>query len=63
MPFAWRRNETDEPECMGGNKGRQHPPVGEGVMQKMSDYYRPYNEVLFWMLGEDLGWNNAMQAK
>ena len=62
MLFVPVRNSWDEPECMGETKGRKHPPVSDSCLQKMREYYKPFNEVLFWMIGRDLGWNEEQSS-
>jgi hypothetical protein len=43
-------------ECMKENKGQPHPPVSDDVIEKLKEYYEPYNQELFDMLGVERFW-------
>ena len=42
--------------CLGGGKGREHPEVPEEAMQKIREFYKPYNEDLYQLLGRRFNW-------
>lgn len=43
-------------ECLKGNKGRPHPYISEDVIQKLEEYYEPYNKEFFDLIGEKKFW-------
>src|SRR5215218_568230 len=38
------------------NSTGEHPPMNPKTRRKLTDYFRPYNEELYEMLGRDFGW-------
>ena len=52
-------NENGEPNCMGKNKGRddEHPDVPDAQMQKLRDFYKPYNLQFYDLIGRDMKWS------
>jgi [heparan sulfate]-glucosamine 3-sulfotransferase 5 len=42
--------------CLSKSKGRPHPYVDEKVIQKLRDFFRPHNRILYKMIGKDCGW-------
>ena len=52
--FCWRETDGSE-KCESKNKGRPHPIVDEGLMLRLSLYFRTYNRKFFDMIGEDFG--------
>ena len=49
-------SNLDEVKCLGKNKGRQHPPINETILNDLRHFYRPYNEELFTFLNEKPWW-------
>ncbi|XP_007937846.1 heparan sulfate glucosamine 3-O-sulfotransferase 6 [Orycteropus afer afer] len=45
------------PRCLGKSKGRPHPRVPEAVVQRLRDFYRPFNRKFYQMTGQDFGWD------
>ena len=43
-------------KCFGETKGRPHPTVDPGILQKVKNYFKPYNEELFKMIGKRYNW-------
>jgi hypothetical protein len=41
------------------NTNTNHPPVNPGVYEDLQRYFRPHNERLFRLLGQDFGWNRG----
>ncbi|XP_006893934.1 PREDICTED: heparan sulfate glucosamine 3-O-sulfotransferase 6 [Elephantulus edwardii] len=45
------------PRCLGKSKGRPHPRVPDTVVQRLRDFYRPFNLKFYQMTGQDFGWD------
>ena len=54
--FYCMRNETHE-KCLAESKGRDHPVINPLVLQKLREFYRPFNEKFYQMIGRDMGWS------
>ncbi|XP_071490514.1 heparan sulfate glucosamine 3-O-sulfotransferase 1-like [Diadema antillarum] len=44
--------------CQAESKGRTHPKVTSSVLQKLREFYRPYNMQLEALLGRTFSWNS-----
>lgn len=53
-----RRWSGGPARCLGRSKGRRHPPVDATVLQRLREFYRPYNDVFYKMTGIHLGRNS-----
>ena len=42
----------------GGGKGRKHPDMPEENTAKLRDFYRPFNEKLFELIGKRFPWDD-----
>lgn len=42
--------------CLGNKKGRKHVPVRNDVRAMLRDYYRPFNEELYKVVGRNFHW-------
>ncbi|XP_038051763.1 uncharacterized protein LOC119724679 [Patiria miniata] len=51
-------NKPIPQNCMSPAKGRPHPEVREDTLQKLRDFYRPYNEKLRHLVNLDLHWSS-----
>lgn len=50
-------NRTSSPiRCLGKTKGRIHPVIDGVALQRLRDFYRPFNEKFYRMTGIDFGW-------
>ncbi|KRX35963.1 Heparan sulfate glucosamine 3-O-sulfotransferase 3B1 [Trichinella murrelli] len=45
-----------EPHCLGKTKGRLHPVVSEKDLQTLRRFYKPYNDVLYKLIGQSFDW-------
>uniref|UniRef100_H9GB05 Sulfotransferase n=2 Tax=Anolis carolinensis TaxID=28377 RepID=H9GB05_ANOCA len=45
------------PRCLGKSKGRPHPKIDPQVIQRLQDFYRPFNLKFYQMTGQDFGWD------
>ena len=48
--------EGHEVKCLGDSKGRTHPKVRDSALRKLKEFYKPWNERFFELIGEDYGW-------
>ena len=44
--------------CLGSEKGREHPEIGEAYLKHLKDVIRPLNEDLFKLIGKKFEWDN-----
>ena len=42
--------------CLGRSKGRSHPDVDARVIERLRDFFRPYNEKFYRMTGVNFEW-------
>ncbi|XP_077388914.1 heparan sulfate glucosamine 3-O-sulfotransferase 6-like [Festucalex cinctus] len=57
FPCLKKPEGSSRPRCLGKSKGRPHPQIPTGVLQKLRDFYRPYNRRFYHMSGQDFGWD------
>ena len=46
-------------ECMPSTKGRPHAVAQPETVKKFKQFFYPFNERFFYLIGQDFGWNNA----
>lgn len=56
FPCLKKSEGSGSPRCLGKTKGRPHPPVDPKVIQRLRDFYRPFNEKFYKMTGVNFGW-------
>jgi [heparan sulfate]-glucosamine 3-sulfotransferase 3 len=44
------------PHCMGKGKGRKHLKVDPQALERLRDFYRPFNEKFYQLIGIDFLW-------
>ena len=49
--------------CLGRDKGREHPEIGEEYMEHLREVIRPLNEDLFELIGKRFEWDNFKETK
>lgn len=49
--------ENANPKCYGEGKGRKHPELPAEDEKMLYNFYRPFNEKLFTLIGERFKWN------
>ena len=54
--YCIKNSISGPPRCMGESKGRKHPEIDEKVHQRLRQYYKPYNEKLFELIGRRFNW-------
>lgn len=57
FPCLKKAQGSGRPRCLGTSKGRPHPRVPLAVLQRLRDFYRPFNRRFYQMTGQDFGWD------
>ncbi|XP_040491478.1 heparan sulfate glucosamine 3-O-sulfotransferase 6 isoform X3 [Ursus maritimus] len=57
FPCLKKAQGSGRPRCLGKSKGRPHPRVHAAVVQRLRDFYRPFNRKFYQMTGQDFGWD------
>lgn len=57
FPCIKRPEGNSKPHCLGKTKGRTHPNINPEVVQRLRDFYRPFNHRFYQMTGHDFGWD------
>ena len=57
----WCKRSTDPEsispyDCLPASKGRRHAPVDENALNKVKQYFKPYNEQFFALVGHKYNW-------
>lgn len=47
----------DNVECLEGGKGRPHPYISPSTIQKLKNYFKPYNDELSEIFGKRFNWS------
>lgn len=42
--------------CQGSSKGRKHPTVDQSVIEKLKEFYKPFNKELVELLNQNFSW-------
>jgi hypothetical protein len=51
-----KNQELNKTECMAKDKGREHPDLSVDTLNKLKDFYRPYDLELFKMIDQKPFW-------
>ncbi|XP_039904339.1 heparan sulfate glucosamine 3-O-sulfotransferase 3B1a [Simochromis diagramma] len=57
FPCLKRPEGNSRPHCLGKTKGRTHPNIDPEVVQRLRDFYKPFNFKFYQMTGHDFGWD------
>ncbi|NXS32490.1 HS3SB sulfotransferase, partial [Pomatostomus ruficeps] len=57
FPCLKKAEGSSKPHCLGKTKGRTHPEIDQEVVQRLRDFYRPFNMKFYQMTGQDFGWD------
>ncbi|KAM7386812.1 hypothetical protein PAMA_009440 [Pampus argenteus] len=57
FPCLKKPEGSSRPRCLGKSKGRPHPQIPSEVLQRLRDFYRPFNHRFYQMSGQDFGWD------
>ncbi|XP_019901892.2 heparan sulfate glucosamine 3-O-sulfotransferase 3A1 [Esox lucius] len=58
FPCLKKAEGSSKPHCLGKTKGRTHPNIHPEVVQRLRDFYRPFNMKFYQMTGRIFGWND-----
>ncbi len=56
FPCLKKAEGSSNPHCLGKTKGRPHPNIDQKVLQRLRDFFRPFNAKFYQMIGIDMGW-------
>ncbi|XP_076008061.1 heparan sulfate glucosamine 3-O-sulfotransferase 3B1b [Genypterus blacodes] len=56
FPCLKKAEGSSKPHCLGKTKGRTHPNIDPEVVQRLRDFYRPFNMKFYQMTGQNFGW-------
>ena len=54
--YCMRMRFTGKTKCLGKSKGREHITVSQSIMDKLNNFYQPYNSKLKQILNLDFSW-------
>lgn len=57
FPCLKKAEGSSKPHCLGKTKGRTHPEIDRQVVQRLREFYRPFNLKFYQMTGHDFGWD------
>ncbi|XP_010901791.1 heparan sulfate glucosamine 3-O-sulfotransferase 3B1a [Esox lucius] len=57
FPCLKRPEGNSKPHCLGKTKGRTHPNIDPEVVQRLREFYKPFNRRFYQMTGHDFGWD------
>ncbi|KAM9125349.1 heparan sulfate glucosamine 3-O-sulfotransferase 6 [Pangshura tecta] len=57
FPCLKKPEGSSRPRCLGKSKGRPHPKIHRQVIQRLQEFYRPFNMKFYQMTGQDFGWD------
>ncbi|CAL1296568.1 unnamed protein product [Larinioides sclopetarius] len=57
FPCLRKTPQSTVPHCLGKTKGRSHPSVAPAALQRLRDFFRPFNQKFYRMVGRDFGWS------
>ncbi|XP_019350080.2 heparan sulfate glucosamine 3-O-sulfotransferase 6 [Alligator mississippiensis] len=57
FPCLKKPEGSSRPRCLGKSKGRPHPKIDGQVVQRLQEFYRPFNMKFYQMTGQDFGWD------
>lgn len=57
FPCLKKAEGSSKPHCLGKTKGRTHPEIDREVVQRLREFYRPFNLKFYQMTGHDFGWD------
>uniref|UniRef100_A0A3B5L465 Sulfotransferase n=1 Tax=Xiphophorus couchianus TaxID=32473 RepID=A0A3B5L465_9TELE len=58
FPCLKKAEGSSKPHCLGKTKGRTHPNIDPEVVQRLRDFYRPFNMKFYQMTGRFFGWDH-----
>ncbi|XP_075156513.1 heparan sulfate 3-O sulfotransferase-B [Haematobia irritans] len=56
FPCLFKSEARSTPHCLGKTKGRNHPHIEEAAIERLRDFYRPFNNKFYEMTGINFAW-------
>ncbi|PZC82295.1 hypothetical protein B5X24_HaOG210851 [Helicoverpa armigera] len=56
FPCLLKSESRSTPHCLGKTKGRSHPHIDANTLERLRDFYRPFNERFYQLAGMNFGW-------
>ncbi|CAD0199493.1 unnamed protein product [Chrysodeixis includens] len=56
FPCLLKSESRSTPHCLGKTKGRSHPHIDPKTIERLRDFYRPFNERFYELAGINFGW-------
>ena len=57
FPCLKKPEHSGNPHCLGRTKGRPHPNINPVAIQRLKDFFKPFNQKFYQMAGTDYGWD------
>ncbi|XP_051572142.1 heparan sulfate glucosamine 3-O-sulfotransferase 2-like [Myxocyprinus asiaticus] len=57
FPCLKKPESSSQPRCLGKSKGRTHVQIDQEVIEQLREFYRPFNEKFYEMVGHDFRWD------
>ncbi|XP_002664054.3 heparan sulfate glucosamine 3-O-sulfotransferase 3A1 isoform X1 [Danio rerio] len=58
FPCLKKAEGSSKPHCLGKTKGRTHPNIDPEIVQRLRDFYKPFNMKFYQMTGRKFGWDD-----
>ncbi|XP_073832420.1 heparan sulfate 3-O sulfotransferase-B [Musca autumnalis] len=56
FPCLFKSEARSTPHCLGKTKGRNHPHIEAAAIERLRDFYRPFNNRFYEMTGINFAW-------
>ncbi|XP_055383276.1 heparan sulfate glucosamine 3-O-sulfotransferase 3B1 [Condylostylus longicornis] len=56
FPCLFKSEARSTPHCLGKTKGRNHPWIDPAAIERLREFYRPFNNKFYQMTGINFGW-------
>ncbi|CAB3229814.1 unnamed protein product [Arctia plantaginis] len=56
FPCLLKSESRSTPHCLGKTKGRSHPYIDPKTIERLRDYYKPFNKQFYQLAGINFGW-------
>ncbi|XP_035907821.1 heparan sulfate glucosamine 3-O-sulfotransferase 6 [Anopheles stephensi] len=56
FPCLLKSEERSSPHCLGKTKGRNHPRIDSVAIDRLREFYRPFNQKFYHLTGINFGW-------
>lgn len=57
FPCLLKSEARSFPHCLGKTKGRNHPKIDIKALQRLQEFYSPFNQKFYLLTGINFGWN------